>query len=195
MRESLTTQYKPSLVAISQRNVTSAAAKTNERPPHQRAHNLYCQDFRNKTIARDNVIQIAECGDCAELLVIYSDTAPKRMLPLVVDGLAPPLLRSKQLSPRRRSTQYASWIYMNVGPGFMILGTTPLRRFSSHNWLWYVRTRSIHTSILSESVQDVALTRSYVAFARMDKLMSWWRSCAICVQRFFRLFEHVWQPV
>jgi len=63
----LTTQPQPSLVASSQRGVTSAATKTNEKPSHPRAQSIFGQDNRNnKTITRDNARGFVICGDCVK---------------------------------------------------------------------------------------------------------------------------------
>jgi hypothetical protein len=62
-RGELTTQHQPSFVASSQRRVTYAATKTNEKPSHPRAQPILRQDNRNKTITRDNASGFVKCED------------------------------------------------------------------------------------------------------------------------------------
>ncbi len=57
--------------------------------PHPRAQHVSGQDVRNKSITRAFARGFVTCGDCDKPRVIYSDTAPSRMLPLVVDGRVP----------------------------------------------------------------------------------------------------------
>ncbi len=63
-RGELTTQHQPSLVASSQRGVTSAATKTNEKPSQPRAQHIFGQDNRNMTITRGNARGFVKCGNC-----------------------------------------------------------------------------------------------------------------------------------
>jgi hypothetical protein len=85
----LTQEHQPSLIASSQRIVNSAASKQNDKLPHPRAQHVSSQDVRNKTITRQFARGFVKCGDCAKPRVIYSETAPRRMVPSIVDGRIP----------------------------------------------------------------------------------------------------------
>jgi len=57
--------------------------------PHPRAQHVSEQNVRNKSITRAFARGFVTCGDCDNPRVIYSDTAPSRMLLLVVNGSVP----------------------------------------------------------------------------------------------------------
>jgi hypothetical protein len=84
------TRHQPSLISRSQRR-TFTASRAGEKPPHRRAQNITGQDYGNKTIKRNTARGFVKCGDCAKPRVIYSDTAPSRMVPLDCDGRVPSL--------------------------------------------------------------------------------------------------------
>jgi hypothetical protein len=62
------------------------ARQAVDKPPHPRAQNISGQDYGNKTIKRNTARGFVKCGDCSKPRVIYSDTAPSRMVPPNVDG-------------------------------------------------------------------------------------------------------------
>jgi hypothetical protein len=93
---------------------------------------------------------------------------PRRLLlPLVVDGWAPTLDEQTACHQAFAAETFkeACTSHMYVcGAKLLILGPPLIRRRSSHNQRWYMRTRSIHASILSVYALDVALPRSFVFF-------------------------------
>jgi hypothetical protein len=85
-----TPQHQPSLIASAQRSANAAAARhANDIQPHSRAQHVSGQDFRNKAITRAFARGFVACGDCDKPRVIYIDTTPRRMAPLVVNGRVP----------------------------------------------------------------------------------------------------------
>jgi hypothetical protein len=85
-----TPQHQPTLIAIVYKSDNSAVARhANDIQPHPRTQHVFGQDFRNKAITRAFARRFVTCGDCDEPRVIYSDTASRRLVPLVVHGRVP----------------------------------------------------------------------------------------------------------
>jgi hypothetical protein len=81
--EEWTHKFQPSLIARAQRVANTAARNIAIKGPHTRAQHVSRQDVRNTSITRAFARGFVTCGDCGKPRVIYSDTAPSRMLPLV----------------------------------------------------------------------------------------------------------------
>ena len=85
-REDWTLKHQPSLIANAQRTVNHAVARHgNDKAPHSRDQSVFAQDFRKKSITHAYARGFVTCGDWDKARVSYSDTAPRRMVPLVVN--------------------------------------------------------------------------------------------------------------
>ena len=79
----LSDEHQPSL----QQRKTKAARPRKQ--VHPRAEEIYGQDTNNKLINRQLARGVVRCADCMKPRVIYSATAPSRMVPPVVDDRVP----------------------------------------------------------------------------------------------------------
>jgi hypothetical protein len=87
MNVQLDDSHQPSMVNGRQRR--SGPTKPGGPPPHPRAQEIYGQQVGNKTIARQFARGVVTCKDCGKPRMIYSPTAPGRMVPPIVGGVIP----------------------------------------------------------------------------------------------------------
>ena len=84
-------EHQPSKVARLQRR-GPATARSAARPraqPHPRAQDIVGQDTGNKLVSRQLARGVVQCKDCLKPRLVYSATAPNRMVPPVVEGVTP----------------------------------------------------------------------------------------------------------